>query len=146
MVELRRLLGLLREGDKADLEPQPTLEGLDDLVERVRTTGLDVQMRVETEGRQLDPATQLSAYRIIQEGLTNVLKHAGATRADVHVCRQGDLLEIEIVDDGRGADARTPVGGHGLAGIAERVALLGGAVESGPAARGGYRLRALLPA
>ena len=145
LVELRRLLGLLRESDEAALAPQPTLDRLDELVARVRATGLDVRMSVETGGLPLDPATELSAYRIVQEGLTNVLKHADATRADVVVRRRDDVLEIEVSDDGRGArSAKT--GGHGLAGVAERVSLLGGAVESGPVAPAGFRLRVVLPA
>lgn len=145
MVELRRLLGLLREGDEALLAPQPTLDRLDELVARVRATGLDVHMSINTGDRPLDPATELSAYRIVQEGLTNVLKHADATRVDVIVRRRDDVLEIEVNDNGRGTRSTT-TGGRGLAGVAERASLLGGNVESGPLAPSGFRLRVLLPA
>ena len=149
MTELRRLLGLLREDDgAAALAPQPNLNRLDELVDRVRATGLDVRMQIETEGAALDPATQLSAYRIVQEALTNVLKHADATRVDVVVRRSRDRLEIEVSDNGRmtapGTSSSSP-GGQGLVGIAERVALLGGELEAGRY-DGGFKLRALLPA
>lgn len=144
LLELRRLLGLLRESSEADLAPQPTLSRLEELVERVRSAGLDVELRVEGEPEALDAAVDLSAYRIVQEALTNVLKHARATKAEVRVRRGRDGVEIEVVDDGRGPAADVG-GGHGLTGIAERVALLGGRLETGAGEAGGFRLHALLP-
>ncbi len=101
LTELRRLLGLLREDDASELAPQPTLDQLNDLVDRIRATGLDVRLQVDVAGTALDPATQLSVYRIVQEGLTNVIKHANASRVDVGVRRSGDRLEIEVSDNGR---------------------------------------------
>lgn len=146
MTELRRLLGLLREDGASALAPQPTLDQLDELVDRIRATGLDVHLHVEVDGAALDPATQLSVYRIVQEGLTNVLKHANASSVDVGVRRSGDRLEIEVSDNGRSASTTaSSASGHGLAGIAERVSLLGGELEAGRDS-GGFTLRALLPA
>ncbi len=146
MIELRRLLGLLRDDGGAELAPQPTLEQLDDLVDRVRATGLEVCLWVDVAGTALDAATQLSVYRIVQEGLTNVLKHANATHVDVSVHMSGDRLEIEISDNGNTASvAPSAAGGHGLAGITERVTLLGGELEAS-SDRDGFTLRALLPA
>jgi signal transduction histidine kinase len=144
LLELRRLLGLLRESGEAELAPQPTLSRLDELVDRVRNAGLDVALRIEGRPQPVDAAVDLSAYRIVQEALTNVLKHACATRAEVVVRRHGDGIEIEVTDDGRGPDAPRS-GGHGLAGMAERVALFGGRLETGPGDGGGFRLHALLP-
>ena len=143
LLELRRLLGLLR-GSGADLAPQPTLARLDELVERVRSTGLDVRLEVEGKAEHVAPAVDLSAYRIVQEALTNVLKHAEATRADVVVRWSRTQLEIEVQDDGAGPSG-DGAPGHGLAGMAERVAVLGGSLEAGPRGDRGYRLRALLP-
>ncbi len=146
MTELRRLLGLLRDDGADDLAPQPTLDQLSELAERVRATGLDVRLEVDVDSPELDSATQLSVYRIVQEGLTNVLKHANASRVDVGVRRSGDRVEIEVSDNGRSSSpAALSAGGHGLAGIAERVSLLGGELEAG-GDTGGFTLRALLPA
>ena len=143
LLELRRLLGLLRGGD-AELAPQPTLARLEELAERVRATGLDVRLEVEGETMSVAPAVDLSAYRIVQEALTNVVKHAAATRVDVVVRWSQTQLEIEVQDDGAGpSDAAAP--GHGLAGMAERIAVLGGNLEAGPRGERGYRLRAMLP-
>lgn len=144
LLELRRLLGLLRDGDRAELGPQRTLAGLEELADRVRSAGLDVSLCVEDHSEALDPAVDLSAYRIVQEALTNVLKHARATRARVVVRQLGDTLEVEVSDNGHGRTASSK-GGHGLNGIAERVALLGGKLETGTGADGGFRVHALLP-
>ena len=145
LLELRRLLGVLRDDDQAaELAPQPTLGRLDELLARVRAAGLDVTLRMEGEQAALAPAVDLSAYRIVQEGLTNVLKHAAATHADVVIRWRARDLEIEIVDDGSGGQASQRVG-HGLAGMAERVALLGGDLEAGAREGSGFRLRAQLP-
>lgn len=145
--ELRRMLGALREMDDsgAPLAPQPGLDGLDDLVESVRAAGLLVSVHVDGRPRSLPPGIDLSAYRILQEGLTNALKHAGSARAEVLV-RYGDReLELRVSDDGRGHDPASNGGGHGLVGMRERVALYGGDLEAGPRPEGGFRLRARLP-
>jgi signal transduction histidine kinase len=152
LVEMRRLLGLLRSDDEQlVLAPQPSLEHVGSLLEQVREAGLPVTLRVEGEQRPLPPGIDLSAYRIVQEALTNALKHAGPASGEV-VLRYGERdLEIEISDDGAGADAgngERPAlvsGGHGLAGMRERVAIYGGVLKAGERESGGYSLRARLP-
>ena len=145
LLELRRLLGLLKDGGETELAPQPTLGRLDELVERLRSTGVDVALRVEGDLAGLDPTVDLSAYRIVQEALTNVLKHARATHVDVLVRRLASALEVEVADNGNGVGGpATP--GHGLSGIAERVELLGGKLEIGARGDRGFRVHALLPA
>jgi signal transduction histidine kinase len=145
--ELRRMLGALRESDEsgAQLAPQPGLDGIDDLVASVRAAGLPVAVKVEGDVRPLPPGVDLSAYRIVQEGLTNALKHAGPARAAVLV-RFGDReLELRVSDDGRGHDPSSNGDGHGLVGMRERVALYGGQLEAGRQPGGGYLLSARLP-
>ena len=143
--EMRRLLGMLREDDEAvALAPQPSLTHLDALVTRVRDAGLPVELRVEGEPRELAPGVDLSAYRIVQEALTNALKHAGRARAHVLVRYGDDVLELEVTDTGVGAQNGAG-SGHGLAGMRERVAVFGGRLESGPRSEGGYAVRARLP-
>jgi signal transduction histidine kinase len=144
--EMRRMLGLLRtDDDGLALAPQPGLDQVDRLVEQVRDTGLAVEVAVEGEPRQLPPGVDLAAYRIVQEALTNVLKHAGPARARVAL-RYGDReLGLEITDDGSGTSANGDGGGHGLVGMRERAALYGGSVEARPAPAGGFRVRARLP-
>jgi signal transduction histidine kinase len=138
--DLRRVLGIIQDG--AEYEPQPGLARLDSLVEQVRATGLDVALEFEGAARPLPAAVDLSAYRIVQEALTNTLKHAGAEHATVSV-RYGDELALEIRDDGSGgADAN---GGSGLVGMRERVAMLGGRVDTGPRPDGGYLVSAQIP-
>jgi signal transduction histidine kinase len=142
--EMRRLLGAMRDrGDEAELEPQPGLENLNALVARVRTAGLPVRVDVEGDPVPLPRALDLSAYRIVQEGLTNVLKHAGASHAEVVVRHGPDALRLEIRDDGHGP-ARTDGLGHGLVGIRERVKLYDGEMTAGPANGGGFVLSASL--
>jgi signal transduction histidine kinase len=145
MAEMRRLLGVLRRSaDDVALAPQPTLRHLDDLVSQVREAGLPVELHVEGRARPLAPGVDLSAYRIVQEALTNALKHAGPARASV-VLRYGDeALDVEVVDDGTGATAAS-AGGHGLIGMRERVAILGGSLDVGRRPGGGYAVRAKLP-
>ena len=145
LLELRRLLGLLRDSGEAELAPRPTLARLEELTNRVRAAGIDVSLRLDVDPSSVDAAVDLSAYRIVQEALTNVVKHAQAARVDVSIRRSGSVLEIEVADDGLGAGAHRS-GGHGLAGIGERVALLGGELEAGAREGGGFRVRALLPA
>jgi signal transduction histidine kinase len=145
MAEMRRMLGVLRRSaDDVALAPQPTLRRLDELVTQVREAGLPVELRVEGQARPLAPGVDLSAYRIVQEALTNALKHAGPAHACV-VVRYGDeALDVEVTDDGAGG-AAAPAGGHGLIGMRERVAILGGRLDAGRRPGGGYAVRATLP-
>jgi signal transduction histidine kinase len=146
LVEMRRLLGILRKEDRElALAPRPSLEHLDVLAERVREAGLPVELRVEGEAKPLPPGVDLSAYRIVQEALTNALKHAGPASAQVVVRYRLDEVELEITDDGRGCVDGSE-GGHGLVGMRERAALVGGSVESGTNGGRGYTVRARLPA
>jgi signal transduction histidine kinase len=155
IVELRRLLGILREdGQELSLAPQPGLAGLDLLVGEMRQAGLPVQLRVEGQPQPLPPGVDLAAYRIIQEALTNTLRHAGPTQAQVLVRYHDHAVELEVLDDGHGpgpGDDTDGDRGHGLVGMHERVALYGGTLEAGPrttttgTARTGYAVRARLP-
>jgi signal transduction histidine kinase len=150
--ELRRLLGLMRDGDEnaAVREPQPTLAGLDDLVKRARDAGLPVELRHEGKPFPLPMGCDLAAYRVVQESLTNALKHAGdGARAIVLLRWTDDELELDISDTGKGLTA-TPVDGdgplgQGLLGMRERVALCGGDLQAGPSVSGGFRVRATIP-
>jgi signal transduction histidine kinase len=143
--EMRRLLGLLREGDEElAMAPQPTLGRLDELVAQVRAAGLPVELSIEGKPMELPPGVDLSAYRIVQEALTNALKHAGPATARVAVRYVDTGLEVEISDDGAGSGNGSG-GGHGLAGIRERVTIFGGDVEAGAQPEGGYAVRAWLP-
>ncbi len=150
--EMRRLLGLLRAEDDHALLPQPTLARVDALAEELRASGLPVEVTVEGEPAALPPGVDVSAYRIVQEALTNALKHAGPTRARVRVAYAEDAVVVEVIDDGP-ADAAAPRpvaspaagGGHGLVGIRERVAFVGGDVHAGPHPAGGYAVSARLP-
>jgi signal transduction histidine kinase len=144
LVEMRRLLGLLRRGDaQLALAPQPGLAELRRLAEQVTQAGLPVELDVVGEPRSLPPGLDLSAYRIVQEALTNALTHAGPARARVMVRYGEGQLELEITDDGRGDTGGS--GGHGLSGMRERVRLYGGELQSGRRAEGGYVVRATLP-
>jgi signal transduction histidine kinase len=145
LAEMRRMVGVLRRPEEAPaLAPQPSLEYLDKLVAHARETGLPVELRIEGEPVQLPAGIDLTAYRLVQEGLTNALKHARAEHAEVLV-RYGDgYVELTVSDDGRG-DGDGDKGGHGLVGMRERVSVYGGELEAGPRAEGGYRLRARLP-
>jgi signal transduction histidine kinase len=143
--EMRRLLGMLRTSDEElALAPQPSLEQLETLVAQVRGAGLPVEVVVEGEPAQLPPGVDLSAYRIVQEALTNALKHAGPARARVTVRYGEDELELEIADDGAGTGDGGG-SGHGLIGMRERVSFYGGDLHAGRRAGGGYALRARLP-
>jgi signal transduction histidine kinase len=145
LAEMRRLLGLLREseGDVA-LAPQPTLARLDELVGQVRNAGLPVELEIEGTPRELAPGVDLSAYRIVQEALTNALKHAGPATARVAVRYGDEGVELEISDDGVG-NGNGHGTGHGLVGIRERVAVFGGEVDAGARPLGGYAVQARLP-
>jgi len=145
LTEMRRLVGMLRGDDGEDLAPQPSLAAVPSLVEGLRDAGFPVELQVDGDRRELPVGIELSAYRVIQEGLTNALKHAGRAQVRVLVRYGPGSLELEIADDGTGSPAALPSGGHGLAGIQERVALYGGELETGPGTSGGFVLRVLLP-
>ncbi len=163
--EMRQLLGVLRgvapagegpdDGEGEAFGPQPGLARLGELVEQVRGAGLPVTLRVEGAERPLGAAADLSAFRIVQEALTNILKHAGPAHAEVVLSYGGRDLELTVNDDGRGAAAAfdrdhggaagLPSSGHGLVGMRERVALFDGELTAGPRPGGGYQIRARLP-
>jgi signal transduction histidine kinase len=145
LTEMRRLVGMLRSDAGEPLAPQPGLDDLPTLVAQVREAGLPVELGVEGERRELPVGIELSAYRIVQEALTNALKHAGEAHAAVYVRYGADSLELEIVDDGRGAPSPVSSGGHGLVGMRERVALYGGRLDAGASPSGGFAVRVLLP-
>jgi signal transduction histidine kinase len=143
--EMRRLLGAMRRaGDDAELAPQPGLDRVDSLVDEICRTGLPVELHVEGARFPLPPAVDLSAYRIVQEGLTNVLKHAHASHADVVLRYDPGELRIEVRNDGTSRGAGDGLG-HGLVGVRERVKIYGGEMTAGPAADGGFVLSASLP-
>jgi signal transduction histidine kinase len=145
LVEMRRLLGAMRhDGDDVELGPQPSLEDLASLLADFGRTGLPVELHVDGDRFPLPRAIDLSAYRIVQEGLTNVLKHARATQADVTVRYRPDEVEIEVLDDGEG-EATSDGLGHGLIGVRERVTIYGGDMAAGAAPSGGFALRVRLP-
>ena len=165
MVEMRRLLGVVRREDpstSAPMAPQPSLESLGTLIDDMRGAGLEVDVRIEGERRPLAPGVDVSAYRIVQEALTNALRHAKASRTEVVLRYLPRTLEVTVVDDGSGAagaghdtaaGSHGPGGrrdeadepGHGLLGMRERVALLNGDLEAGPRPEGGFAVRARLP-
>jgi signal transduction histidine kinase len=146
LAEMRRLLGKLRDPEAAvDLAPQPGLSQLPTLAERVTRAGLPVALDVEGTPGPMWPGVDISAYRIVQEGLTNALKHAKAQRATVRVRFVDDRVELEIADDGRGSSAQSNGSGHGLSGMRERVALYGGTLDAGPQPQGGWAVQASLP-
>jgi signal transduction histidine kinase len=145
LAEMRRLLGMLRRDDEEiALAPQPSLRYLDALAAQVGEAGLPVDLAVEGEPIELPPGVDLSAYRIVQEALTNALKHAGPATARVVVRYRENDLELEIADTGAGASASDGEG-HGLAGMRERVSLYGGKIEAGPRDGGGFAVRARVP-
>jgi signal transduction histidine kinase len=145
--ELRTLLGGESPGDPDPTRPQPGLARLDELAEPLRLAGLEVIVRSEGEAPKLPAGVDLSAYRIVQEALTNTLRHARATRAEVTVRYADRAVDLEVRDDGRGVPLVADVNGagRGLVGMRERAALLGGTLEAGPLAGGGYRVHAHLP-
>jgi signal transduction histidine kinase len=152
LVEMRRLLGVLRRDDDdqaASLSPTPGIDELPRLAERLQSAGLDVELRLDTTGASLSPALHLSVYRIVQEALTNALKHAGPqARVVVKVECDGDALTVEALDDGSGRpqqEGSRADGGHGLIGMRERAALFGGEVRAGPRPGGGFAVHARLP-
>ncbi len=144
LAEMRHLLGVLHPGEEARaLAPQPTLAELDALIARARAAGLPVVLHEDGERRPLPAGLDLAAYRIVQEALTNALKHAGGAATEVTVTWGAVELAIEVRD--RGRVRSTGDGGHGLVGMRERVRVYGGELETGPARGGGWRVRATLP-
>ena len=148
LVEMRRMLGVLRAGDSpgAPFAPADGLDRLDSLVAQVRAAGLPVAITVQGERRPLPTDLDLSAYRIVQDALTNCLRYAGQSEAGVRVTYGRDELELEIADNGRGEAALQGTGGgQGLIGIRERTTLLGGEFKAGPSAGGGFTVHVRLP-
>ena len=143
LAEMRRLVGMLHEEEaNPSYAPQPGMQALDSLIDRVRAAGLPVDLAVEGARRDLPPGVDLAAYRVVQEALTNTLKHAGPARAWVQICWSDDELRIEVANNGRSTATAT---GYGHAGMRERVRLYGGRLESGPRPDGGYVVRAYVP-
>lgn len=155
LAEMRRLLGVLRTGDapeSGEYVPQPDVEQIEDLVDQVRRTGLAVDFKVEGTARPLPSGVELTAYRIVQEALTNTRKHGGPDAgASVRLVYFDDGLGLLIEDDGRGAahelyeDGGADGAGHGMIGMRERVGMVGGTLDAGPRPGGGFRISALLP-
>jgi signal transduction histidine kinase len=145
LTEMRRLLGMLRGDANEPLTPQPGLTDVPVLVDQLREAGLPVELHVEGERRELPVGIELSAYRIVQEALTNAIKHAGEASASVNIRYGPDSLELEIADDGTGVAAPISSGGHGLVGMGERVALYGGRLDAGRQPSGGFVVRVVLP-
>lgn len=146
MSDMHRTLDLMRtDGTSEERKPQPVLDDLGTLIDRARAAGVDVELSVTGDPRPLPTGVELSAYRIVQEALTNVVKHSGSHHARVALRYGNSGLELEIVDQGRGGQSAVPSSGHGLVGMRERVALFGGSLETGPENGGGYRVRATLP-
>ena len=148
LTEMRRLLGVMRESAQpTGHAPQPSLADLDDVLSAVRSAGLSARLTVSGAAFALPPSAQLAVYRIVQEALTNTLKHATATMAEVHVRYRDDTVELDITDNGGGtgaAKAADAPGGHGITGMRERAAVFGGLVEAGPRLSGGWQIRTTL--
>jgi signal transduction histidine kinase len=147
MSEMHRTLELMRATRaQGERDPQPALGDLGPLLERARAAGVDVELSVTGAPRALPAGVELSAYRIVQEALTNVIKHSGSDRASVDLRYGRDGLELEILDNGSGAgQSAAQPSGHGLVGMRERVALFGGRLQAGPLNGRGYRVMATLP-
>lgn len=145
LAEMRRLVGVLRRPEESPaLAPQPSLEHVDKLVSQALEAGLPVELRVEGDPVELPAGVDLTAYRLVQEGLTNAVKHANAQHAEVVVRYSNGQVELTVTDDGSG-DGGGDSGGHGLVGMRERVSVYGGELDAGPLPQGGYRLHATLP-
>ncbi|MFN3216897.1 MAG: sensor histidine kinase [Acidimicrobiales bacterium] len=147
MHEMRRIVGVLRSDDQHSLEPQPDLRDIDDLVARCREAGMDIELRRNGTIDVVPAGLSLTAYRIVQEALTNVFKHAGPASAVVAISADDHILALEIVDDGRGASTALDErdAGHGLVGMRERIVLYGGTLTVGPRRDGGFAVTAELP-
>jgi signal transduction histidine kinase len=145
LTEMRRLVGMLRADAPDLLAPQPRLADLPTLMTQVREAGLPVDFQVDGDSRELPVGIELSGYRIVQEALTNALKHAGQAHAAVRLSYGPDTLELEITDDGGGTPAQVPGGGQGLVGMRERVSLYGGRFDASSRPGGGFAVRVVLP-
>lgn len=147
LAEMRRLVGMLGSAeDPRSLAPQPGLRDIEYLIAGTRSAGLRTNLRIDGEPIAISAALDLCAYRIVQEALTNAIKHAGPAHADVYLRWEADALELEVCDDGRGPIAQNHAsGGHGLAGMRERAALYGGSLDAGPGDGAGFTVRAHLP-
>lgn len=146
LADMRSLLGVLRQEDETSFGPQPGPEMLSDLAERVRAAGLPVDLRIEGPLEDLPHTLGMSLFRLVQESLTNVLKHAGAgATVAVRITRTAEQLTVEVIDDGRGTDPESDGQGHGLTGMRERMSVLGGTLQAGPLPSRGYRVRAVVP-
>jgi signal transduction histidine kinase len=145
LTEIRRLLGVLRADEGAGYQPAPGLADLDRLVADLDGAGLPVEVEVSGTRADVPPGVDLTAYRIVQEALTNVLKHAGPARAVVRVGYEREALLLQIFDNGRGVNGRASDGGHGLLGMRERVGVYGGTLKAGPRPGGGFQVIARLP-
>jgi signal transduction histidine kinase len=153
MTELRHVMGLLTMDSDgpdtaatADLTPQPGLNRLEALVSGVRHAGMPVELTVTGQQRPVPPGVELAAYRVVQEALTNTVKHASGATADVVVDYAVDHLRVEVTDTGGRPSATLSSGnGRGLIGLRERLVLYGGTLQTGPRPRGGYRVKALIP-
>lgn len=147
LTEMRKLLGLLRDNDgQQPLSPMPSAADIHDLVEQLRASGLTIELNVLGVLERLDPATGLTTYRIVQEALTNTLKHAGPdVTASVDLRVTTDSVRIQVDDDGRGGTAADDGQGHGILGIRERIAVHDGVVDAGPRPGGGFRVKAVVP-
>ncbi|HEY5650361.1 MAG TPA: histidine kinase [Acidimicrobiia bacterium] len=147
--EMRRMVGLLRTGpDDVDLEPQPGVDRLEELVGQMKEAGLTVELSREGTPRQLAPGIDVNVYRIVQESLTNVLRHGGpGATATVTLRYAPTSIEVDVADDGRGAASSLngDGGGHGIVGMRERVALLDGQLRAGPRPGGGFEVHAMIP-
>jgi signal transduction histidine kinase len=153
LAEMRRLLGILGSGEgDASFAPQPTLDAIESLVERANAAGLQATLHVDGERRELPAGAEVAAYRVVQEALTNALKHAGAAQTDVLLRWHADALEIVVADRGPvpgrryGDTAELPSGGHGIVGMRERVKVYGGELTANPRPDGGFVVRARIPA
>jgi signal transduction histidine kinase len=145
LTEMRRMVGMLRGDAADDLAPQPTLDDVPQLVERMQEAGLPVSLTVSGAPRSLAQGIELSAYRVVQEALTNAFKHAHGARATVQIDYGLDDLRLVVRDDGQGPASRFDRGGHGLVGMRERVAMYGGSIEAGPDQHSGFAVRVRLP-
>jgi signal transduction histidine kinase len=144
LTEMRRLLGVLWTHDEGSKAPQPGLADLPDLIAQIERAGLPVELRISGQPRTLPAGVELSAYRIVQEALTNTLKHAGPARADVELRYHPDLLEVRVDDDGQGSSSLLKAG-QGVVSMRQRAALVGGEVSLGPRSGTGFQVAAKLP-
>jgi signal transduction histidine kinase len=145
LAEMRRVVGMLRAAEEEDLRPQPGLTDLPALVEQSRAAGTSVDLTVRAPDRPTPPSVELAAYRLVQEALTNARRHSPGSPVDVRVVGEDDRVVVEVVNTGEGSAPASAGSGFGLVGMRERVRLLGGRLDAGPTAEGGYSLTATLP-